>query len=151
MQCRVRLETKFSTEYWTQHVLMSCTVFSKILELINTLQSRESTCKSRRCGHIGAEFQRGNHWLHHALQPTLRFPKSPLLATAFLTPTAPTGVTPGPGGWVWQPTRPALLILLQNCPLPPEGATCALGRPYVCSSLSYQALPLSPAFNPSPS
>ena len=151
MQCRVRLETKFSTEHWTQHVLMSCTVFSKILELINTLQSRESTCNPEDVATLALNFSEATTGCITPFSPLSSFPSPPLPATAFLTPTAPTGVTPGPGGWVWQPARPALLILLQNCPLPPEGATCALGRPYVCSSLSYQALPLSPAFNLSPS
>ena len=102
----------FLTGYRTLYVLMSWTMFSKILELVNMLQSSKSTCKSRR--HSYTEYQRDNHWLHQALQPPLQFPKSPLPPTAVHTPTAPTNGTPGPGGWVWESSQLALFFLLQN-------------------------------------
>ena len=115
----------FLTGYRTLYVLMSWTMFSKILELVNMLQSSKSTCKSRR--HSYTEYQRDNHWLHQALQPPLQFPKSPLPPTAVHTPTAPTNGTPGPGGWVWESSQLSLFFLLQNWRLPPDGAACAPG------------------------
>ena len=51
----------------------------------------------------------------------------PLPPTAFHTLTAPTGGTPGPGGWVWEPAPPAPLLFLQDWRLPPAGAACAWG------------------------
>ena len=113
----------FLTGYWTLYVLMSWTVFSKILELVNMLQSSKSTCKSRRRDHTDTEYQRGNHWLHQALQPPLQFPESPCP----LLPSTHTNGTPGPGGWVWEPALPAPLLLLQDWRLPPAGAACAWG------------------------
>ena len=133
----------FLTGYWTLYVLMSWTVFSKILELVNMLQSNKSTCKSRRRDHTDTEYQPGNHWLHQALQPPLQFPESPCP----LLPSTPTNGTPGPGGWVWEPSLPAPLLLLQDLRLLP-----VLGaHPCIPSSLFQQAWPLSLAFKLPPS
>ena len=141
----------FLTGYWTLYVLMSWTVFSKILELVNMLQSSKSTCKSRRRDHTDTEYQRGNHWLHQALQPALQFPRSPcplLPSTHSLPPpVGPLGLEAESESLLCKPPssscRTDVSLLLG---LPVLGA-----HPCVLSSLSQQARSLSPAFKLPPS
>ena len=139
----------FLTGYWTLYVLMSWTVFSKILELVNMLQSSKSTCKSRRRDHTDTEYQRGNHWLHQALQPALQFPRSPcplLPSTHSLPPpVGPLGLEAESESLLrWPPSSSCRIDVSLLPGLPVLGA-------HPLSSLSQQAWPLSPAFSLPPS
>ena len=112
----------FLTGYWTLYVLMSWTVFSKILELVNMLQSSKSTCKSRRRDHTDTEYQRGNHWRHQALQPPSPVSRVPLPPTAFHTHQGDS--------WAW---RLSLRACSASPPPPPAGLTSSSWRGHLCS------------------
>ena len=120
----------FLAGYWTLYVLMSWTVFSKILELVNMLQSNKSTCKSRRLATLTLNISEATTGCIRPFSPLSSFPGPP--ARYCLPHThCPHWWDP----WAWRPslraTSASPLLLLQDWRLPPDGAACARG-PSLC-------------------
>lgn len=123
-------QTRGSLLAWTLDT-PGCHVLLRVPQNIRPCQHlapRESTWKSGSRGHIGTEFQQGNHWLHQAFGPLSSFPTAPCcLSHACRAPwAAPRGLSLR----AW-PSR------CRTVPLPWEGAAAALG-----ASLCPQALVL---------